>query len=328
MHTNQKLKLLYLVKIFMTFTDDNHALTMQEIIAKLKEYDVSAERKTLYNDFAQLSHFGLDIISEKIGRRTYYHIGSRLFELPELKLLVDSVQSAKFITDKKSRELISKLEKLASTYQAGELQHQVVITGRVKTDNEKIYYNVDMINTAINSDRQISFLYFQWNEKKEAVLRHNGATYCVSPWCLMWDDEYYYMVAFDDSCRQIRHYRVDKMLKLSMTDEPRVGQSEFADFNMARYSKGLFGMFGGEECVVTIKGRNDMAAPLIDRFGRDIVMVPDNHGGFTAHIRVFVSRQFLSWIIALGDGVRITGPASVVEQMQEEIRRLMKQYLP
>jgi predicted DNA-binding transcriptional regulator YafY len=300
---------------------------MPEIIQKLKEYDISAERKTLYSDFAELKHFGLDIISEKSGRHTYYHLGSRLFELAELKLLVDSVQAAKFITDRKSRTLISKLEKLTSRYQAGQLQHQVFIAGRVKTDNEKIYYNVDTINEAISSGRQISFHYFQWNVRKEPVLRHDGALYCVSPWGLMWDDEYYYMVAYDDAAGQIRHYRVDKMLGLSITDLPREGREEFSRFDMARYSKSLFGMYGGEESVVSIRGRNDMAAPLIDRFGRDLILIPDGPDHFIAHVRVFVSRQFLAWVLALGDGVRITGPEKVVQQVQDEIRRLNEQYM-
>ncbi len=327
MSANQKLKLFYLAKIFMEYTDDEHALTMPEIIQKLKEYDISAERKTLYSDFAELKHFGLDIISEKSGRHTYYHLGSRLFELAELKLLVDSVQAAKFITDRKSRTLISKLEKLTSRYQAGQLQHQVFIAGRVKTDNEKIYYNVDTINEAISSGRQLSFHYFQWNVRKEPVLRHDGALYCVSPWGLMWDDEYYYMVAYDDAAGQIRHYRVDKMLGLSITDLPREGREEFSRFDMARYSKSLFGMYGGEESVVSIRGRNDMAAPLIDRFGRDLILIPDGPDHFIAHVRVFVSRQFLAWVLALGDGVRITGPEKVVQQVQDEIRRLNEQYM-
>ena len=176
---NQKLKMLYLVKIFSAETDDYHALTMSEIIEKLDACGVNANRKTLYQDFEELRKFGLDIIPQKVGHNYYYHLGQRFFELAELKLLVDSVQSAKFITNKKSDELIKKLEALVSIHEARQLQRQVTISGRVKTMNKSIYYNVDRLHEAISINRQITFRYFQWNHRKEMVLRHDGALYQV-----------------------------------------------------------------------------------------------------------------------------------------------------
>ena len=323
---NQKLKMLYLAKIFHEETDESHGLTMPQIIEKLAGYQVNADRKTLYLDFEELQHFGLDIIVDKVGRSYYYSLASRDFELPELKLLVDSVQSAKFITNRKSNELIKKIESLASRYEGKQLQRQVVISGRTKTMNESIYYNVDKLHAAIGSGCQIRFKYYKWNVKKEMELRKDGAWYQVSPWALMWDDENYYLVAYDAEDNRIKHYRVDKMLKIAETKEKRLGQAQFKKFNMPSYTKSLFGMFGGEETRVTLEARNDMVGILIDRFGKDILIVPKGDDHFRTVVTVAVSKQFLGWVMALGDGIRIVSPEHVVAQMQDEIRRLSVQY--
>ena len=223
---NQKLKMLFLAKIFSEETDDNHSLTMPQIIDKLSACGVNADRKTLYLDFEELRHFGLDIIAVKEGRECFYHLGNRDFELPELKLLVDSVQSAKFITDKKSKELIKKLEALVSKYEGKQLHRQVVISGRIKTMNESIYYNVDKLHEAIGADAQIRFKYYQWNVEKKMELRKDGAWYQISPWGLMWDDENYYLVGYDAEDDKIKHYRVDKMLRISVVDVRREGKDD------------------------------------------------------------------------------------------------------
>ena len=324
---NQKLKMLYLVKILSEETDDEHSLTTQDIITKLAKYDVNAERKALYRDFEELKAFGLDIISEQIGRNVYYHLGHRDFELPELKLLVDSVQSAKVITEKKSKDLIKKLEALVSKYEAKHLQRQVVISGRVKTMNESVYYNVDAIHESISSYKQIRFQYFQWTVKKKMELRKDGAWYVLSPWGLMWDDEYYYMLAYDAEDEMIKHYRVDKMLNIDIVDCKREGQKAFKSFDIPRDSKSLFAMFSGEQTSVTLEGTNDMAGVLIDRLGKDIMLHSIDEEHFSATVEVAISKQFLGWVIALGENIRITAPKAVVEQMQEEAKRLYRQYL-
>ena len=324
---NQKLKLLYLVKIFMEETDDDHGLTMPQLISKLNAYGVNADRKTIYMDLEELRTFGFDIITEQDGRSWYYHVGAREFELPELKLLVDSVQSAKFITDRKSNELIRKIESLASKYDARKLQRQVFITGRVKTMNESIYYNVDKLHEAIGTDRQIRFRYFQWNVNKEMELRRDGAWYRTSPWGLMWDDENYYLVAYSAEDCKIKHFRVDKMLNISITEQRREGQQEFEQFDLPHYTRSLFGMFSGEEKKVTIEADNDLVGVMIDRFGKDIIIAPEGEDRFRITVTVAVSNQFLGWIIALGDGVKIVGPEEVVEKMRQEARRLAEQYL-
>lgn len=321
-----KLKMLYLAKIFSEETDDGHGLTLPQIIEKLESYDIKADRKTLYQDFEELRQFGYDLISEQVGHNTYYYLGARDFELPELKLLVDSVQAAKFITDKKSHELIRKLEALVSRHQAQQLHRQVFITGRVKAMNESIYYNIDRLHEAINSDCQIRFQYYQWNVHKEMELRHKGGWYHVSPWALSWDDEKYYLVAYDAEADKIKHYRVDKMLNIEAVDEARQGREHFKAFDMAKYSKSLFGMFGGNETAVILQGENHMVGILMDRFGKDIPLVPIDDEHFEAKVNVAISPQFFGWVMALGKGITITGPEPVVRKMREEVRRLREQY--
>ena len=323
---NQKLKMLYLVQLFSRETDDSHKLTMPEIVARLAADGVNADRKTLYQDFDELRKFGFDIIAEKEGRNYYYYLGSREFELPELKLLVDSVQSAKFITDKKSGQLIKKLESLVSRYEGSQLHRQVIIAGRVKTMNESIYYNVDKIHAAIGEDRQIRFKYFVWNLKKEMEPRYGGMWYQLSPWALMWDDEKYYLVAYDSKHETIIHYRVDKMTQIELLDEKREGHESFSRFNIAHYTNTLFGMYAGDETKVTLEAENRLVSVLIDRFGKDIIIAPVDDGHFRTTVTVAVSKQFFGWIMAIDGDVRIVAPDKVVNQMKEEIEKQAEKY--
>lgn len=324
---NQKLKLLYLMKILMEKTDETHGITMPEIISSLEAYGVSAERKSIYSDMENLRLYGLDIIGDKEDGVYKYSIGNRQFELAELKLLVDSVQSAKFITAKKSNELIKKIESFGSKYEASQLHRQVYVSERVKTMNESIYYNVDLIHTAIGSNSKITFQYFQWDVNKKMVLKRNGERYELSPWALTCSNENYYLIAYDSVEAKIKHFRVDKMLKINITGEKREGRDSFNQFDMGIYEKKMFGMFTGEEQSVKLLCKNYMAGVIIDRFGKDVILnkVDDEH--FAANVKVVVSIQFLSWVMGLGDGVKITGPESVVEQMKEEVIRLGEMYL-
>ena len=221
--TNQKLKLYYLVQIMLAKTDEEHSLTMPQIIQELGKYDITAERKSIYLDFDDMTDkLGIEIVKEQKGRETYYHVASREFELAEVKLLIDAIQSSKFITEKKSSALIRKIKKFVSEYQAKQLQRQVFVQGRIKTMNETIYYGVDDIHRAISENRKIRFKYYQWNIKKELVPRHNGDWITVSPWALTWDDENYYLIGYDSDAEQIRHYRVDKMLHIQMLKEKKL----------------------------------------------------------------------------------------------------------
>ncbi len=324
--TNQKFKLYRLAQIMQEKTDDEHYITMPEIMANLAGYDVTADRKSIYADLRDLSILGVEVEGEPIGNRYHYHVVSRLFELPELKLLVDAIQSSKFITEKKSNTLIKKLEKMASKYDAQKLQRQVYVSGRIKTMNESIYYTVDAIHNAISENKKIRFQYYQWNVKKEMELRHNGAWYDISPWGLSWDDENYYLVGYDSDARQIKHYRVDKMLHIKSSDERREGKEFFKKLDMADYAKKSFGMFGGKEQTVKLLVKNSLAGVIIDRFGKDVMMIPADEEQFTVNVDVHVSRQFLGWIFSLGEDIKIAGPSDVVEQMKMETRRLLEQY--
>ena len=323
---NQKLKILYLMKILLEKTDETHSITMREILESLEAYGVSAERKSIYSDIENLRSYGLDIIGEKEDKAYSYRVVSRQFELAELKLLVDSIQAARFITAKKSNELIKKLEGLASKYEASQLQRQVYTAERIKTSNESIFYNVDNIHQAIASNVQISFQYFNWDVNKKQVLRKDGALYQVSPWALSWDDENYYLIAFDSAEDKIKHFRVDKMLRIELLSDRREGKLSFQRFDMGAYAKKMFGMFSGEEETVKILCRNELAGVMIDRFGKDVMLVKVDAEHFYVNVKVAVSRQFLGWVIALGDGAKIIGPESVVLEVKKEIERLVMQY--
>ena len=323
--TNQKFKFTYLMKMMQEKTDDEHSLTMPQIIEELEKYDVTAERKSIYTDFQDMTDkFGVEIIKEQIGRETYYHVGAREFELAEVKLLIDAIQSSKFITQTKSRELITKIKGFVSEHQAKQLQRQVYINDRVKTMNESVYYNVDDIHTAINQNKKIRFKYYKWDINKKLVPRHNGDWFVVSPWALTWDDENYYMVAFDNLDHKIKHYRVDKMMHISIEEEKRDGKEAFKNFDMAEYSKATFGMYQGQKTKVKIRFANYMCGVFIDRFGKDITFRPVDDEHSELHVDVNVSPQFFGWIFSLGKDVKVVGPEKVVEELRAKTEEFLE----
>ncbi len=317
---NQKIKILYLLRLLLENTDEEHGLTLKEIESALFDDGISVERKTLYDDMETLRLYGIDIDKRTEKRSTTYHVISRDFELPELKLLIDAVQCSKFISEKKSRELIDKLSSLVSRHDAARLRRQVYVANRVKTDNERIYYSVDYIHEAINTNKKISFLYFEWNEKKEKVLRHGGKRYVISPHALTWDDENYYMIGYDGEAGLIKHFRVDKMQSLSFVDEARDGEKLFSDFDMALYSKKAFGMYGGREESVTLRCKNRMAGVIVDRFGEDVVFLRSDNEHFEVHVKVYVSPNFYGWLLSLSDGVIVTAPESVRDEFHDLLK--------
>lgn len=325
--SNQKLKLSYLTRIMMEKTDDEHGLTMQQVIDELEKYGINAERKSIYADFADMTDkLGIEIIKEKVGHETYYHVAGRDFEVAEVKLLIDAIQSSKFITEKKSNELIKKVKGLVSKHQATQLQRQVYVHGRIKTMNESIYYNVDTLHTAIAQNCRIKFQYCGWYPNKKLVPLNEGRFFEVSPWVLSWDDEYYYLVAFDHYEEKIKHYRVDKMMKISILDDKRGGKELFESFDMASYSKMNFGMFHGEIKRVHISFPNYMVGVFIDRFGKEISIRPAGESRSEIAVNVAVSKQFFGWIASLGRWVKITGPDDVVAEMRDFVQKLANAY--
>ena len=323
---NQKFKLYRLAQIMLENTDEEHYITMPEIKEKLEEYEVTADRKSIYNDLKDLEKLGIEVEGEPVGNRYHYHVVERPFELPELKLLVDAIQSSKFITQKKTNTLIKKLEKLVSKYDAQKLQRQVYVSGRIKAMNESIYYTVDAIHNAISENRKIKFQYYQWNVKKEMELRHDGAWYHISPWGLSWDDENYYLIAYDSEAGIIKHYRVDKMLKIELSVEKREGKEQFQHFDIAAYSKKTFGMFAGKEETVTLRCDRSLTGVMIDRFGKDVAMRKIDENTIQARVNVAVSRQFFGWITGLGNIVKIEAPERVVEQYRDYLGEIIERY--
>lgn len=323
---NQKLKLYRLSQIMVEKTDEDHYLTIPEIKTELEKYEIEADRKSLYDDLAALSVLGLSVEKERIGRDYCYHVVAKPFEIAELKLLVDSIQASKFITERKSRQLIKKLMGNASKYEADQLNRQVVVSGRIKTMNESIYYNVDGIHHAINYNSSITFTYLKWNTDKELVPRRDEL-YEVSPWALTWDDENYYMIGFDHRDSKIKHYRVDKMKNIRTTDRKRIGRDVFEEIDMASYTRQNFGMFGGEDTMVKLRFKDDLVGVIIDRFGKDIMIHPVDESGWSeTNVEVAVSGQFFGWVFGLDGGVRITGPKPVVNEYKKRITNQAEVY--
>ena len=324
---NSKLKLSYLTRIMLEKTDDEHGLTMTQIIEELARYDVSAERKSIYDDFADMTDkLGIEIVKEKVGKETYYHVAGRDFEVAEIKLLIDAIQSSKFITEKKSHELIKKVKGLVSHHQAAQLQRQVYVHGRIKTMNESIYYNVDALHAAIAGNSRIYFQYCGWFTNKKLQPLNEDKFFEVSPWALTWDNEYYYLVAFDHFEEKIKHYRVDKMVKISVLSEKRGGKELFQSFDMAAYSKENFGMYHGEVKKVRISFPDYMVGVMIDRFGKEIPIHPAGDRRSETAVSVAVSKQFFGWIASLGRWVKIEGPDEVVAEMKEFAEKLAAVY--
>ena len=322
--SHQKLKLLYLLKILTEQSDEEHCLSAQALIDALADYEIRAERKSIYDDIAQLIDFGCDIVLVKAKTGGGYYLAGRDFELAELKLLVETVQASRFLTVNKSRELISKIEKLASKAQAGQLQRQVYVANRVKAANESIYYVVDDIHRAIQNNRQISFQYLEWNLDRELVPRRNGKPYQVSPWALTCKDENYYMIAHDSEEDKIKHFRVDKMAKIEvLADRKREGAALFERFDIADYSNKTFGMFGGKEETVTLLFENSLIGVVMDRFGREAAVRRRDEGHFSVRVQVAVSGQFFGWLTGLGPGAGILAPSSVVEAYRSHLEETL-----
>lgn len=321
---NQKLKLLYLVKILERETDENHPLSASALIKELENYGISAERKSIYDDIAYLQDFGYDIILNPSRRDGGYYMASREFELPELKILVDTVQTSRFITATKSKELIAKLEAMANKFDEKELKRQVYVNNRVKTDNESIYYTVNDIYHAIQNNHQIEFIYFYWNTKKQKVPRRDGKTYKVSPWTLAYSDGNYYLVAYDKEADEIRHYRVDKMKNVIESDENREGNDKYKSFDLVAYQKRTFNMYAGRDEAVNIILPSNMVGIFIDRFGDDLTIYGESDGRCEVRVNVAISSQFFGYLAGLGKDVYIKSPESVREEYKQYIGEILK----
>ena len=317
---NQKCKIL-IIRDLLLETDEQHPLTVQDLIEKLRERGIEAERKSVTDDLLTLSDYGMDIESVAVGKRKGYYLASRTFEPAELKMLVDSVQAAKFLSPKKTMRLIKKLATLSSRGEAALLKRQLYLSDRGKTENESIFYNIDAIHGAIAEDREITFVYWQYDLGKKRVPRKNGARYRVSPFALVWDDEFYYLIAYDAADERIKHYRVDKMNRITILDSERKGRDAFAAIDMGEYTSRNFSMFAGEEADVVLDCDESVIGVIVDRFGTGVSVHPEGNR-FRAYVRVAVSEQFFGWVAALGGAVRIVSPQPVRDRFEALLDRV------
>lgn len=329
---NQKMRLFCLYRILSDYTDEENGITLREIACILEEkYRIISARRSIYSDIAALKEFGIDICMVK-SHDTRYYLGSREFELAELKILVDLVQNSKFITKKKSDELISKIKGLTSIYQGQYLEKQISINCSLKTRNEQIYYNVDKLQRAINSGRQIEFLYCQWVlnyghlERVAKSYRKNGRKYVVSPYGLIWSDDNYYLVAYDGASEKIKHYRVDKMERIEILDGRRIGMKEFLKLDFPDYKKQVFGMFGGETEKLKIRFDNSLVGAVADRFGKDVEIKKYDGGHFVAEVNVVVSSKFFGWLFSFGDKAKVLEPEKTVREFRRFAKSVIKLY--
>lgn len=320
----QRARLLYIYRILFRETDEEHPVTMPEIIEKLAGYGISAARKSVYDDITALKEFGADIVSGH-GRSTGYFLASREFELPELALLADAVSSSKFITEKKSKILIEKLENLASRYDAADINRQIYVADRTKSGNEKIYLNIDVIHRAISAKKKISFRYFSHDPYMKKVYRE-GERVC-SPFALTWCDEHYYLVAFYEKYPdKYTNFRVDRMEKVNILDEPRIRLSK--ELDLSKYLSSTFSMFSGKSETVTLRFDNSLADPVADRFGYDITPVSCEDGKFTISVNVKTEQPmpFFSWLFQFGSKAEIVSPASLKEKYIDAMNEIIKGY--
>ena len=318
----QKVKLLYIAKMLYEETDEQHLLTGDRIVERLGEKGIVCERKSVYHDLNTLSEFGMDIVRSRKGA----YLATRTFELPELKLLVDAVQSARFITESKSRELIGKLARLTNRQKAVGFTSQIVVHNRVKTMNESIYYNIDTIHEAIRDNKQIRFVYYRWNADKKLVCKKEDA-YVTSPWFFEWEHDKYYLVGYDEQSAQMRHYRIDKMKSLQLLDVPRSGRKEYEAVDLSAYANQTFGMFGGEMATVRLLVDATLAGVMIDHFGTEIWMHKEaTEERLSVVIDTVVSDRFFGWLFGFGDKLEIVEPYWVKERYLEMLRQVNARY--
>ena len=322
---NQKQKLFRLIEILMRETDEDHGLSMNDIISRLGEYGISAERTSIYDDFLTLEELGF-YVSHTATKPPKYKLETKIFEIAELKMLVDAIQSSKFITAKKSREIIGKLELFAGVHRSRELSRQVYVEDRIKTANAATVYSVDAIHTAVNGGKKLTFKYFDFDGQKKKVYRHGGEPYTVTPCTLIWDDSKYYLVAYDEQAEMIKNFRVDKMQDVTLLDEPSIHNNTIDRFNPADYSRKIFGMYGGTEEMVTLECREKLAGQVIDRFGLEPVFHKTAFG-FKFSTRVMVSPTFFAWVLEYGEDMRILSPESVRCEFTRKLREIAKNYI-
>lgn len=313
MENSSKLRTLYILRVLEEYTDENHHLTTAEIVRILEEkYGITSHRTTIPTDIKILCDYGIDIITVKSSQNKYY-IGSRSLELPEIKLLIDAVQSSKFITAKKSKALVQKLTTMTSKYQAKNLNRNIVVDKCIKPNNEKIYYIVDAINDAINQKKKVSFYYFDFLPNKKKRIKNDGNPYIVSPYSLAWNGDYYYLIGYSDEREKVLVFRADRIDKEPTILDEKVTEAP-KDFDLEEYTNRVFQMDDGEERTVELKCENELMKNIIDRFGEKVDVIGNDEDTFTVSVTVDVSATFFGWVLGFGGGIKIAAPEDVKEE--------------
>ena len=316
MDNDAKLRPLYLAKILYEMTDEDHYLTTAQLIQILEEkYGIKSHRQTIKAEIELLKQFGLEIEEVK-STQNRYNLYGRTFDIPELKLLIDAVESSKFITSSKSKELVKKIGTLASEHIATSLTRNVSCEGRIKPGNERIYLIVDAINEAINKQRKISFQYFQYNVRKEQKLKHNGEPYIITPLHLVWNGDYYYMVGVYDYKQRIGSFRVDRIAKCPVILNED-GSPPPDDFDIDEYINTSFRMYNSEHAEVELICDNEVMDSIIDRFGTEVTTYANDMTSFRAVVNVAINHVFYSWVFGFGGKVKIKGPEEVRKKYME-----------
>ena len=321
---NQRMKILYLMKILLEKSDEQNPLAIAEIIAALAAYDIKAERKSIYSDIELLRQFGMDIEMQR-GKSVGYYVASRQFEMPELKLLVDAVSSSRFITQKKSELLIKKLSSMTSNAQSKQLRRFVFVADRAKTINETVYYSIDQIHYAINGNKKIAFKYFDYDVSKNRIYRKQGELYQATPVALCWNDDNYYLIAYSSKYSGYTHYRVDRMSAVSVLDEAG-DKFDRGKFNIAEHAKRVFGMYEGEIVRAKLAFDNSLVNVVLDHFGKGIILIPYADGWFEITVDVSISPVFLAWIFQFGGRAEIKAPDNLISAMQNLISKNSEKY--
>ena len=320
--SDQKRRLFLMNSILLAETDENHSLTVYDLKSHLEVYGINVDRRTICGDIEDLITLGTDIVKEKDGKKDAYKVVQREFETAELKTMVDAVQASRFLTEKKSGELIRKISALTSVYEARKLRREVIIQGRDKYANEQVYYNVDRIHEALSLGRRICFEYYTWDVSRCLKLK---GTYELSPWALIWSDEKYYVVGYDSMKRSRKHFRVDKMKKIVLSKAYRDGGFLFTREYLAKYTQRYFGMFDGDEKKIGLLIRSDKIGILFDHFGTGIpIWQEDDPDWVETEVRVVVSGQFFGWLHSLGDSIRLIRPEEVVEEYRDRLEKAIR----
>ncbi len=321
---NNKTRILLILEILKSETDEDHVLKADEIMERIRKEGLKCDRKTLYNDIASLVDAGYDIIHEPSGSGGGYKLVSRDFEDAELRLLADAVYSSKFISQGKTRILADKLQKLTSSYMASSMIRQIYSSDS-KTPNEDVLYNVDTLSRAILADSKVEFEYLVWGKDKKLVTKGDEKR-LLSPWALIWQDQNYYLMAYDASAGKMKHFRVDKMRHVSMTDLRREGRKDFESIDMSSYVEETFSMYGGRLETITLDLPEELIGIAYDRFGTDVSQRPGKHGRVLVRTKCYVSALFYGWLSGLGGDVLLAGPDNVIDEYRNYLKSIIAKY--